>query len=409
MSIFGRYVFRQASGAVVLILLSLSGVVWIALALRQLNLVTTEGQDAFTFIKMTTLALPNMMGLIAPVALLVAVIHTLNRLSGDSELIVLTASGASSWTITRPLLVLGAIVAMAVSFVNHVGMPWSLKLLREYVIQMRSDLIGQVIQPGRFSSMEGGLTIHIRERSQDGRLLGLVMHDTRDPKVATSYLAETGTLIKQQGQPYLLMQDGHVLRRANPPVEPPQIIEFQSYVVDLERFEPKTGHVELKPRERYFRELAYPAANDPDFLRQPGQFRAELHERFANPFYALAFVLLAVAFIGRAQSTRQNRSEAIAAAGAVSMGARVGGLAANNLVVIDEKWVPVLYGLPLGLIIVGLMMIQFGGRTNRPPWLRPRIDAALETVTRFLPKLPWGRAGKDKLTTSSPGAARRPT
>ncbi len=407
MSIFGRYVFRQASGALVLILLSLSGVVWIALALRQLNLVTTEGQDAFTFIKMTTLALPNMMGLIAPVALLVAVIHTLNRLSGDSELIVLTASGASSWTITRPLLVLGVIVAGAVSFVNHVGMPWSLKMLREFVIQMRSDLIGQVIQPGRFSSMEGGLTIHIRERAPDGRLLGLLMHDTRDPKVATSFLAQTGTLIKQQGQPFLLMQEGHVLRRAIPPVEPPQIIEFQSYVVDLERFEPKTGHIELKPRERYFQELAYPAANDPDFLRQPGQFRAELHERFANPFYALAFVLLAVAFIGRAQSTRQNRTEAIAMAGAVSMGARVGGLAVNNLVVIDAKWVPVLYGLPLGLIVISLLMIQFGGRTNRAPWLRPRIDAAFAGIGQYL--LTWPRERKRGGHASASGATGGPT
>jgi len=405
MSIFGRYVFRQASGALVLILLSLSGVVWIALALRQLNLVTTEGQDAFTFIKMTTLALPNMMGLIAPVALLVAVIHTLNRLSGDSELIVLTASGASSWTITRPLLVLAVIVSIAVAFVNHVGMPWSLKLLREYVIQMRSDLIGQVIQPGRFSSMEGGLTIHIRERAPDGRLLGLMMHDTRDAKVSTSYLAQTGTLIKQQGQPYLLMQDGHVLRRANPPVEPPQIIEFQSYVVDLERFEPKAGHIELKPRERYFRELAFPSANDPDFVRQPGQFRAELHERFANPFYALAFVLMAVAFIGRAQSTRQNRSEAIAAAGIVSMAARVGGLAANNLVVINAKWVPILYALPLGLILIGILMIQFGGRTNRPPWLRPRIVAARERLSGLLPNWPRGR--KTAIATSSAAARGR--
>jgi lipopolysaccharide export system permease protein len=380
MSIFGRYVFRQATGALTLILLSLSGVVWIALALRQLNLVTSEGQDALTFIKMTTLALPNMMGLIAPVALLVAAIHTLNRLSGDSELIVLTASGASTWTVARPLLVLGTIVALAVSFVNHVGMPWSLKLLREYVIQMRSDLIGQVIQPGRFSSMESGLTVHIRERAPDGRLLGLVMHDTRDPKVATSYLAETGTLVKQQSQPFLLMQNGHVLRRQNPPVDPPQIIEFQSYVVDLERFEPKTGYVELKPRERYFRELAYPPPGDLDFQRQPGQFRAELHERFANPFYAIAFVLLTVALIGRAQSTRQNRWEAIALAGALSIAARVGGLAANNLVVINAKWIALLYAIPLGIILVAAAMIQFGGRTNRPSRFRPIWSAVLESM-----------------------------
>ena len=45
-------------------------------------------------VKMTTLALPNLMAMIAPFSLLIAAIHTLNRLNSDSELIVLTASGA---------------------------------------------------------------------------------------------------------------------------------------------------------------------------------------------------------------------------------------------------------------------------------------------------------------------------
>ena len=59
MTIFGRYLFRQTAGALILILLSLTGVVWIALALKQLNLMTSEGQGALTFLKMTTLALPS--------------------------------------------------------------------------------------------------------------------------------------------------------------------------------------------------------------------------------------------------------------------------------------------------------------------------------------------------------------
>src|SRR5688572_17310012 len=62
-TIFSRYVFRQSAGALLLILLSLSGVVWIALALRQLNLVTTQGQETWMFVKMTLLALPNLMAL----------------------------------------------------------------------------------------------------------------------------------------------------------------------------------------------------------------------------------------------------------------------------------------------------------------------------------------------------------
>ena len=102
MSVFGRtlsrYVFRQVAGATVGILLSLTSVVWIGVALRQLELMTSQGQDALRFLIMTALAIPSMLALIAPIALLIAGIHVLNRLNGDSELIVMTAGGASVWT-----------------------------------------------------------------------------------------------------------------------------------------------------------------------------------------------------------------------------------------------------------------------------------------------------------------------
>jgi lipopolysaccharide export system permease protein len=360
MGIFGRYVFRQAAGSLILIMLSLTGVVWIALALRQLNVVTAQGQDALTFLKMTTLALPNMMALIAPVALLVAVIHTLNRLSGDSELIVLTASGASVWMSARPLIVLALLVLSAVAGVNHYLMPWSLRELRDIVVQVRTNLISQVLMPGRFSSPEPNLTIHIRERSINGELFGLVMHDARDANHTITYLAEHGMLVKQNDQSFLVMDKGHVLRRPRA-ADAPQIVSFQTYAVDLERFEAKAGYVELRPRERFFRELAFPADGDLDFKRQPGQFRAELHERFANPLYCLAFVMIALAFIGHAQSTRQNRWTATAIAGVLAMSARMGGLAVNNLVVLDAKWVPLLYALPVGAILLSAFLISFGG------------------------------------------------
>ena len=162
MGIISRYVFRQSAGAFLLILLSLSSIVWIALALRQLNVVTSQGQDTWTLVKMTTLALPNLMSIIAPFSFLIAALHTLNRLNGDSELIVLTAAGSTVWTAARPLLLLGCIVACGLAFVSHLAQPWSMRLLKEFIVQVRTDLLTQVIQPGRFSSPEPTLTFHIR-------------------------------------------------------------------------------------------------------------------------------------------------------------------------------------------------------------------------------------------------------
>ena len=104
MTVFGRilsrYIFWQAAGALILILVSLTTVVWIAVALRQLELMTTQGQDVFRFLIMTALAIPSLLALIAPIALLIACLHVLNKLGGDSELIVMTAGGAPVWAIS---------------------------------------------------------------------------------------------------------------------------------------------------------------------------------------------------------------------------------------------------------------------------------------------------------------------
>jgi lipopolysaccharide export system permease protein len=407
MTIFGRYLFRQTAGALVLILSSLTGVVWIALALRQLNLVTSEGQDTLTFLKMTTLALPNLIVLIAPVALLIASIHTLNRLNSDSELIVLTAAGATMWTVARPLLLLGLLVMLAVSAVNHVIMPWSLRNLRELAAQVRTDLVNQVIEPGKFASPEPNLTFHIRDRSLKGELYGILMHDLRDPKQSMSYLAESGNIIKQGGHAYLLMRKGHIVLRKDPK-QPPQIIVFDTYAVDLNTLEKAAAAPEYKPRERYYSELVNVPATDATFKRNPGYFRAELHERFANPLYPLAFVLLAIAFVGQAQSTRTNRNQLLIWGFALGIGSRLGGLAANNLVVIRESAVPILYAIPLGAMLVAFAVIWVRARPTGGPTLKFRIIFALERLIPGLARRQATKAAEAAKQAIKPIASKQP-
>lgn len=409
MSMFGRYVFRQATGALLLILGSLSGVVWIALALKQLKLVTSEGQDSWTLFKMTTLALPNLLVMIAPVALLIATIHILNRLNSDSELIVLTASGASPWRIARPLLMLALIVSIAVAAVNHVVMPWSSKLLREYVIKVRTDLMAQVLQPGRFSTPADNLTIHMRERMPNGELRGMIMHDARKPNSTTTYLAERGRVLKRGDQSLLVMRDGHIITRDGKD-EPPRIIELDTYTFDLEDFHTPGQVTETKARELYLGELLAERAKlklyDKFQRRLDGMFRAELHERFSSPFYPFVFVLLAVAFVGQAQSTRQNRMEATIAAFAVAIGLRLAGMAANNTVTITESAVPILYVLPLLGILLGAYLVQRRSRPLRRSRVATFLDNVSDTLMRPFRKRQPSEGTEGGATLERPHATR---
>lgn len=358
MQIISKYVFRQASGVLLLILLSLGGIVWIALALRELNVVTSGGQNAATLLAMTTLALPNLLGVIAPFALLIAVVHVLGRLNGDSELIVLTASGATIWTVARPLLALALIVSMAVSLVNHVGMPWSLRTLRQMIVEVRADLLTQVIQPGRFSTPETGLTFHIRDRAKNGELLGLIMEDQRSPPKSQAFLADRGIIVRQDDNAFLVMTDGHIINR-DKPKEAPQIIKFDRYAVDLAQFEAKSAEATFyKSREMYFSDLMWPDQSNRNYKILAGRYRAELHERLANPLYPFAFVMIALATVGQAQSTRQNRAVAIITGLLVAAGVRMAGLALNKTVVVSAAATPLLYLVPIGAIVLSIIAIK---------------------------------------------------
>lgn len=394
MGIFERYVFRQAGSALLIILLSLSSIVWVALALRQLNVVTSQGQDVWMLIKMTTLALPNLMAIIAPFSLLIASIHTLNRLNGDSELIVLTASGATVWRAAKPLLLLAVLVALGVAFVNHLAMPWSLKKLRDYIVQVRANILTQVIQPGAFSSPEDGLTFHIRERAANGELMGLIVHDTRNKELNQSYLAERSVIVKREATNYIIMTKGHIVRRTDKD-EPSQIIAFEQYAVDLDQFEKKMDDddsPDLKPRERYLSELLYPEPTSGSYRQAPGKFRAELHERFSNPLYPIAFAFIALAAVGQAHSTRQNRVQQVAIAFVLAAALRLGGLAVNNMVAIKPDATLLLYALPLSAILGAFILMERARRrlsTSRFPGII--FDPIVDGFSRLASLLPGRR------------------
>ena len=375
LSTFGLYVFRQAFSALLLILFSLIGVVWIGLALKQLKLVTASGQDAATLVVMTTLAIPKLLAVIAPIALLIAVVHILNRLNSDSELIVITASGGPVWTVSRPLIVLALVVAVLSALVNHAVMPWSLRELRHKIIKVRSDLITQVLQPGKFSSPEPNVVAHIRSRGLDGTLYGLLMHDMRKA-TQISYLAEKARIVKSGESSYIAMEAGHIVR-GPAGAKPHEILQFDNYAIDLDRFERKQGTHVWKPQERFFHELLEVDETARKGGYREGHFTAELHERFSNVLYPFLFVFVAIAFVGQAQSTRQNRNKMIAMAFVVAIAFRGGGLALNNAVVLNPTLFPLMYILPVAGIMLSIRMIVTNARQ------RPGLSAS-DRVEIFL-------------------------
>jgi len=161
------------------------------------------------------------------------------------------------------------------------------------------------------------------------------------------------------------MTGGHVISQDDLK-EPPRIIVFDKYAFDLDSFEQRTSEeMDLKPRERYYSELVNPGPDSRLYKRNPGQFTAELHERFATPLYPLAFVMIALAAVGNAQSTRQNRARNLVAGFAAAAGIRLAGLGLDNVISMKPDLTPLVYVLPVGAILCALIVILRSGRRQR--------------------------------------------
>src|SRR5882724_8040128 len=104
MGSIGRYIFRTTFGAFLMVLVSLTGAIWLTQALRDVDLMTSQGQTVLTFISITSLVIPQLVMVIAPVALVVAVAHVLNKLATDSEIIVMNGAGMRPFQLLRPFL-----------------------------------------------------------------------------------------------------------------------------------------------------------------------------------------------------------------------------------------------------------------------------------------------------------------
>jgi lipopolysaccharide export system permease protein len=386
MGSIGGYIFRTTFGAFLLVLVSLTAVIWVTQALRSIDLITNQGQTILVFIGITGLVIPVLILLIAPIALLLAVAHVLNKLATDSEIIVINSAGMRPWRLFQPFMAVTIVTALLTAAISAYFAPEGLRMLRRWVTEVRTDLVTNIVQPGRFISLERGLAFHLRERRPNGLLVGIMVDDQRDDKERVTILAERGAILTNDRGNFLILENGSI-QRHDLKQRDPNIVLFDRYAFDLSQFASGPRNIKYSVRERYLWQLIWPDPNDPQFKAQPGQFRAEFHDRILAPIYPFAFVVIAYAFLGAPRTTRQSRIWSIIAVIAGVSALRLIGFASTVLAVNYPSALLVPYVAVAGTLAAGSYAISRGLIIEPPAilfntvaawmnWFAPRAAAA---------------------------------
>jgi lipopolysaccharide export system permease protein len=383
MGSIGRYIFATTFGAFLIVLFSLTSVIWITQALRDIDLMTSRGQTVLVFLGITSLIVPMLVMVIAPIALMIAVMHAIGRLSNDSELIVMNAAGLSPWALFKPFLVMALVISAGIAIIGAWLGPLGLRTLNHWANEVRADLVTNIVQPGRFNGVERGLTFHIRDRMPNGMLLGVFVDDRRNPNERATFLAEQGTIVKDERGTFLVLETGSVqrmeARKREGSREPdPAIVKFERYALDLANAPTDTQNQKASARDRYIWELL---RNDPEKTKlTEGQVRAELHDRLFAPLYPIVFTIITFAYLGAPRTTRQGRTMSIVGASVAIAVLRLLGFVAIVLC-IRHPWVlPLQYALLAVASALGLYAIHRGLEIEPPAFV---TDAVAALTARF--------------------------
>jgi len=357
MGSISRYFFRITFGAFLVVLITLTAVMWVLQALREIDLVTTQGQTIFVFIGITSLIIPYLIMTIAPVALLIAVVHVLNKLSTDSEIIVMNAAGMSPWLLLRAFMSVALVVSLIVGVIAAYFGPKGLRMLRDWVTTIRADLVSTNLQPGRLTTIGSGVTIRIRERRINGQLLGIFIDDQRDPSLRITMLAESGDLLDSDNRTFLNLQNG-LLQRQKINERDVETVVFDRYAFDLSQFGRGPQAIHYSIRERYLWQLIIPDSND--YVMEADRLRAELHDRLLAPLYPPAFVVIALAFLSAPRTARQSLTISIVHVIGWAALLRLIGIVSKNLGASTSWTLPLPYITIVIVFAVGLFVIHTG-------------------------------------------------
>jgi lipopolysaccharide export system permease protein len=319
--------------------------------------------------------------IIAPIALMISISHTLNKLATDSEIIVINAAGMSPYRLFRPFVYATCVVAVMVAFIAAFLAPDGMRRIKQWDADITADVLTNILQPGRFAQLDTNLTIRIRERRPGGELGGVFIDDRRDPNERVTIIADHGTVLKNDGGSFLILEDGH-LERFEAGKRDPALVAFGRYAFDMSKFG-QSHDVALGIRERYLWELMYPQENDPIYVQLPGQFRAELHDRFMSPLYPFAFAALTFAFLGTPRTTRQSRNFSIGGSILAVFGLRMAGFACSVMAVKSPLAPLVQYLMLLAAIGAGLWIIIAGAVIELPPALLEAINKSNARLLRL--------------------------
>lgn len=283
MKLIGRYIFREAFGSWLLVLLVLFAIFMTNQLAEILGDAATERLPREAVLAVFGLTALRYLTLLMPISVFLGVTLALARLNRDGEMAALWACGVGPTRLLVPVSAFAALLAAILAWLALVATPDASRRIEDIRYRAGQNVELSAIEPGKFTSPDSGETV-LYPREVVGEELHDVFLETQQGDRVIAILAARGrrvvdaatgaqSFVLYEGQRYEgVPGDGEFL-----------VVGFAEHGIPI------------RPEEERERVAVAAAKSTAELLVSPALAdRAELHWRLSLPLSVLVLGLLAV-------------------------------------------------------------------------------------------------------------------
>ena len=206
MKIIDRYILKSLLGPFLFAFITILFVLILQFFATFADRFIGKGIEFSAIVELIVLQSAWMVGLAAPMAVLIAVVMVFGSLTTTSEMTVLKASGISLYRVMIPVLIAGLFLSALVERFNNVIQPEANFYAKSLMIDITRAKPAFGLKENAFSTLIDGYSIYVRKSDDRSKeIMGIVIYDTTRPDYSTMVSAEKGSIDFTPDFQYLVM------------------------------------------------------------------------------------------------------------------------------------------------------------------------------------------------------------
>lgn len=292
--ILSRYILKEISVPFVLSLAILTATALLSKAVKLIEIMVTQGVGGSFIFWFIASVVPSFLIYTLPISFLIGVLVAFTRLSSDSEVTAIKASGLGLRTMLRPVMLFALIVYSMALVVTLYLFPWGNLNLKALYFDASKERFVSGLEEKTFYDRFKGIVLYVDKiNARTGEMEGIFISERGEQAESNVFFATRGVFspATERLTVYLKLDDGEIHRKTADG-RTYHIAGFSSYTLELGLAGAPGSSGAKSNRELYLGELMERARAAEAAGKDPAPYVIDLHKRFALPASVFVFALL---------------------------------------------------------------------------------------------------------------------